>query len=92
MYIRGKRRQKMRKLTREEANKTPWKPDGKSSYARTVLMMMKKGDIILLEPKDWTQKTRTPGTYCLQLGRKTGGKWTCRTVADGSGWMIERVK
>jgi len=67
-------------------------PDGKSSYARAVLMGMGVGDIIILEPKDWTQKTRKPGTYCLRLGRKTGRQWTCRTVADGSGWMVERIR
>ncbi len=82
----------MKKLTREEANQLKWVPDGKSSYARTILMAMNKGEIILLEKKDWNQKRRTPGTYCLMLGRKTKREWTCRKLADGTGWIVERVK
>jgi hypothetical protein len=55
-------------------------------------MNMQVGDVIILEPQDWTQKYRKPSTYCLELGRKTGLGWTCMTALDGSGWVIERVK
>jgi len=41
---------------------------------------------------EWRQKKKKPRTYCLQLGRKTGMAWTCVTLMDGTGWLIERVK
>ncbi len=82
----------MKKLTRDEASQMRRKPDGKASYARGVLLAMNVGEIILLEPKDWTQKTQIPKTYCLQLGRDTGREWRCEKAMDGSGWIIERLK
>lgn len=80
----------MKILTKEQAEKIRTKPAGRSSRARTYLMAMKVGDIILLEKKDWTQRRRTPSTYCRELENKTGRKWECKTALDGSGWVIER--
>lgn len=82
----------MKRLTKEEAANIRRKPHGRASYARGVLLGMQMGEIILLEPKDWTRKSQKPSTYCLQLGRKTGRKWNCSEAMDGSGWVIERVK
>jgi hypothetical protein len=82
----------MRKLTREEAQKIKAKPEGRSNYLRGVLLNMEVGEIVLIEPVDWTQQYRKPSTYCLELGRKTGRVWKCVTALDGSGWVIERVK
>jgi hypothetical protein len=82
----------MKQLTREEAKLIKTRPEGRTTYARGILMNMNVGDIILLEPKEWTQKHRKPRTYCLQLGRKTHRTWKCVTALDGSGWVIERVK
>lgn len=82
----------MKSLTKEEAQKLKKKPDGKSSYARGVLLNMNKGDIILMEPKDWKRKHMTPKTYCLQLGRKTKREWKCEELMDGTGWVIERIR
>lgn len=82
----------MRPLTREEAAQIRTKPDGRASYVRVILLAMNVGEIILLEPKDWTQRTQVPKTYCRQLGNATGREWTCKKAIDGSGWVIERVK
>jgi len=82
----------MRTLTKEEALMIKVRPEGRTTYARGILMNMRVGEMILLEPKDWTQKHRKPRTYCLQLGRLTGRAWKCATALDGSGWVIERVK
>jgi hypothetical protein len=82
----------MKKLTKEELGQLKAKPHGRANYLRGVLMNMAVGEIVLIEPKDWTQVHRKPGTYCLQLGRKTGMGWKCMTVIDGSGWVVERIK
>ncbi len=82
----------MKKLTKEEASQIVTKPRGRLSVARMHLMNMQVGDIILLEPKDWKQKTRQPSTYCRILGRRTGLEWTCDEAMDRSGWVIERIK
>lgn len=82
----------MKKLSKEEAEKIRTRPSGRGSYAYKVLMAMRVGEIILLERKDWTWKSRKPGTYCKWLERKKNRKWNCAEAVDGSGWVIERVK
>ena len=82
----------MRPITREDAQKIKVRPNGRMNYVRGILMNMKPGELIFLEKADWTQKYRKPNTYCLQLGRKTGCKWTVLMALDGSGWVIERLK
>ena len=82
----------MKKLSKEEAANIQTKPAGRSSMARTYLLGMEVGDIILLERKDWKQKKRKPSTYCRELERSTGRQWKCDTALDGSGWVIERLK
>ena len=82
----------MKRLTKEEAEQIRIKPSGKGSIARKLLMSMEVGEIILLEPADWNQRKRTPGTYCLQLGRKVKRKWNCGKAMDRPGWVIERME
>jgi len=82
----------MKPLSKEEAQSIKVRPEGRSSYAKGVMMNMNVGDIILLEPKDWKPKYKKPSTYCLELGRLTGRTWKCATALDGSGWVIERIK
>lgn len=82
----------MKRLTREEADQIRITPDGKGSRTRKLLMSMEVGEIILLEPSDWNQKKRKPGTYCLQLGRDVKRKWNCGKAMDRPGWVIERVE
>ncbi|MBP9153162.1 MAG: hypothetical protein KBF73_12830 [Flavobacteriales bacterium] len=82
----------MKKLTREEANNISTRPAGRGSIARTYLLTMNVGDIILLETKDWKWKSRKPSTFCRRLEKETGRQWKCDTALDGSGWVIERIK
>jgi hypothetical protein len=82
----------MKQITKEEAQKIKARPEGRASYTLGILMNMNVGEVILLEPHDWTQKYRKPSTYCLEVGRKTGRAWKCVTALDGSGWVIERIK
>lgn len=83
---------KMKKLTKEEAKSINKRPAGRSSLARVYLLNMEVGDIILLETKDWTWKSRQPSTFCRRLARETSRDWKCETAMDGSGWVIERIK
>jgi hypothetical protein len=46
----------MRKLTREEADALPKRPNKRLSWFRGVLFGMEVGEILLIEPKDWKQK------------------------------------
>ena len=82
----------MKTLTREEAAGIKRVRNGKTSYARGVLMAMNVGEVILLEPQDWKQRTEAPSTYCRKLTRKTGLAWVCDKALDGRGWVVERVK
>ena len=82
----------MKKLTREEKDNLVLKPKGRSSYIRTVCENMKEGDIILLEPKDFTWKSKAPYDFIRRLHEKGSKRYTCLKVMDGSGWVIERVK
>jgi hypothetical protein len=82
----------MKKLTKEEAQHIRTRPTGRSSPARTYILSMEVGDIILLEKKDWNQKYRQPSTFCRILERKTNRQWKCEAALDGSGWVIERLK
>ncbi len=81
----------MKKLSREEADKIVIKPSGRGSYLRSVLLTMKVGDIVLIEPKDWKWKHKPPSAYCRRLEENNKIKFTCGKALDGSGWVIERV-
>lgn len=82
----------MKKLTKEEAKNIKKRPAGRSSLARIYLLSMEVGDIILLEPKDWTWKSKKPSSLCRRLARETSRDWKCETAMDGSGWVIERIE
>ncbi|MCB9185927.1 MAG: hypothetical protein H6601_04195 [Flavobacteriales bacterium] len=82
----------MKKLSKEEARNINTKPTGRSSLARSYILKMEVGDIILLEKSDWKQRYRMPSTYCRMLARQTNRQWKCETALDGRGWVIERVK
>lgn len=81
----------MKKLTKEEAEKIITNVSGNSSLLRNTMLAMKTGEIILVEPKDWKWKTKTPSTMCRRLERGSSLKFTCKEAVDGSGWLIERI-
>jgi hypothetical protein len=82
----------MKRLTEEEAGKIMLKPAGRGSLIRTMLLSMKPGEILLIEPKDWKWKKKTPTTMCRRVEKKTTLHFTCLKAADGSGWVVRRVK
>ncbi|MCF8258045.1 MAG: hypothetical protein K9J06_10840 [Flavobacteriales bacterium] len=81
----------MKRLTKEEADQLPRRPDNRTSWFRGVVFSMKVGEIILLEPQDWKHK-RSPITTLKQMTKKNGREWTCEMLLNGLGWVVERVK
>ncbi len=81
----------MKRITKEEAAALPKRPNKRLSWFRGVLFGMKKGEIILMEPKDWRQK-RAPITVIKRMTGKEGREWKCETVLDNRGWVIERIQ
>ena len=79
----------MKKLTKEEAAKLSFKL-GTSTVVRTVVMHLDLEEILLIEKKDWTQKNG-PGQMLTRITEKTNRKFSMKTLADDSGWVVERV-
>jgi hypothetical protein len=80
----------MKRLTREEADDLQKRPDGRISWFRGLLLGMRLGDIILLEPNDWKQK-RAPKTVIRRMTGMKKRRWKCETVLNNRGWVIERL-
>jgi len=80
----------MRKLTKEEAEKLVPKK-GSSSVVRTAVMHLGVGEILLIDKSDWTQKTG-PGQMLTRLSKSSGMVFNLNALADGSGWVVERVR
>ena len=81
----------MKKISREEADAMAKRPHRRISWFRSFLFGMKVGEIVLMEPKDWTQK-RAPITVLKNMPGKKGREWKCETLLNDRGWVIERVK
>ena len=82
----------MRKLTEDEAAAIPSRPRGRYSKARMIMMSMKVGDIILLEPSEWPQRRNGPHHMIRRIRMQGKLDWTCEQAMDGSGWIIKRIK
>ena len=82
----------MRKLTEEDVNNIAAKPSGKISIARSHLISMKIGDIILLEKSEWNNKSNSPTELIRRMRKEDKMDFSCHTALDGSGWIIRRLK
>jgi len=80
----------MKKLTKEEASKFVLNR-GSSSIARTAVMHMQPGEILLIEKTDWQQQNG-PGQMLSRVTKATGREFKLETVATGEGWIVERLK
>ena len=80
----------MKKLTKEEAGKLVLRK-GSSSPVRTGVVHLKVGEILLIEKTDWNQKNG-PGQMCSRITKASGKEFSINAVADGSGWIVERMK
>ncbi len=82
----------MKKLTREEADNIPRKPPGRSSYVRNILINMKVGEFVLIEPKDWGWKSKRPSALTNYIEKNSSMKFKCEQALDKSGWIVERLE
>ncbi len=83
----------MKKLTQEELDNMRLKPPGRVSYLRSVFVNMKVGDILLIEPKDWKWKYKSPDSLCRRIEEKDKNiKFSVSRALDAGGWTVKRVK
>ena len=80
----------MRKLTKEEAAKLVLRK-GSSTAVRTAVLHLQPGEILMIEKSDWNQQNG-PGQMCTRITQSSGQEYKVNAVADGSGWVVERVK
>ncbi len=81
----------MKKLTQEEADAIKVLTSGKRTLLRVTLLSMVVGEIILIEPHEWTWKNQPLSTYCRRLEKLSKRKFDCRKAVDGSGWVVKRA-
>jgi len=82
----------MKKLTKEELQKMELKPTQRQTLARTYILRMQPGDIILIERHEWTWKKHKPSVIANEIAKRKRWKLTCNELTDGTGWVIERLK
>lgn len=81
----------MKKLNRKQMDGMVLKPMGRASKARAFVMALEPGEGMLLERADWEAKVVGPTRMLRDVEKKTGRKYSCAVVVDGSGWVIERL-
>lgn len=79
----------MKKITKEEASSLLLRK-GRSSTVRTALLHLQPGEILMVDKKEWNQKNG-PGQTCTRITKSYGMKFKVNSIADGSGWVIERT-
>jgi hypothetical protein len=82
----------MKKITKEELQKMELKPTKRQTLARTYILRMQPGDIILIERHEWTWKKHKPSVIANEIAKRKRWKLTCNELTDGTGWVIERLK
>jgi hypothetical protein len=82
----------MKKISAEEVEKIMTKPAGYGSLVRKALFSLKPGEGLIIENKDWTWKSQTPGTYCKRLSKQGEAQFEANRIIDGSGWLAKRIK
>ena len=82
----------MKRLTEEEAANIKVVPRGRGTYLRHLLLSMKPGEIILVEPNEFNWKKKPLSTYIRRLEKANKRKFTCGKAMDGSGWVVRRVR
>lgn len=80
----------MKKITKEEAGKLILKR-GSSTPVRTAIMHLGLGEILQIDPQEWTQ-SKGPGQMLTRLTKRTGMEFKLNAIADAKGWIVERVK
>jgi hypothetical protein len=80
----------MKEVTKEEAAQLKIRV-GKSTVVRTAVWHMPVGKLMIIERTDWKNK-RGPQQMIMRLAHQMKRKYTVNALADGSGWLVERVE
>ncbi len=81
----------MKKIKREEMESMLLRQMGPSTLLRVSLLSLKVGEILQVEPADWTWKSKSPSALCRRL-ESSRRKFKCLKSMEGKGWVIERLK
>ncbi len=81
----------MKKISDEEAQKLPLKGHGKATLVYDEIFNLRKGENLVVEPKDWKRKD-TPGRICRYLEKKFPNvKYKIIGLKDKQGWWVKRI-
>lgn len=64
---------------------------GREHPVRTAALQLKPGESFILPKKDWNWKTAKPSAIISTLNRHPHLRFTCRPLADKTGWLITRT-
>jgi hypothetical protein len=84
----------MKKLTKEEAQAIPTRGRGWSTNFREALLAMQPGEHLLLHRSEWRWESKSAYAIPAEITRTSQGRiqFDCRTLQNGLGWLIKRVK
>lgn len=79
----------MKKISQDEYDGLPLVGRGRFSAFYREVSRMKVGEILMLEPSDWTKKYH-PGRTVRSVAKRTGRSFEVLTIATGEGWTVKR--
>lgn len=79
----------MRKLTKEEVAQLHI-VKGRSTPVRTEVLKLKTGEFLEVKKGEWVQKN-SPIQMLQTLEKRFKHKYEMHTLADKTGWVIERL-
>lgn len=80
----------MKKLSADEFDQLPIKGKGRSSHVFNSIVNLQIGEALLIEQKDWKRKA-SPSTLVRYIEKNHDMKFTCGSIAGGSGWAVRRI-
>ena len=79
-------------MSAEEADKLPGKGKGRTTVVRIAALQLEVGQAVKIEKaKDWFGK-RAPYYVFALISKQTGRVFQKKKLADGTGWVVTRVK
>ncbi len=63
---------------------------GFRSRVRAEIEALEAGEALLIEAKDWPQKTHSPSRMVHQVEVALKRKYSCDRLIDKSGWLVRR--
>jgi hypothetical protein len=82
-----------KKITSEEFDELPIKGWGRSSPVYHAIIALRPNEAIIILKTQW-RRNKPPSSICRAIEKKFASmkiKYTCKTLADNSGWGIKRI-